>query len=155
MAGTLAGPVPVAFMNMGAIGSVGTDTFDDSGAAYTGTIAIGGNSIWNYTDGRSLGNSITGTGSLTVNPVSGGNDIIITNVNTAAPDELILPTMGGFSGHLIIGGTLNNINLPVAQNATVVTPNASTITVNTPLSTGGGLTLLGGQLNVNQNLTAG
>jgi len=112
----------------------------------TGTVDVGsGDDTWNHVSGVALGSSIIGPdgSSLTV-PHTAGGDL---NVGT----QLVLPNMTGFAGHFIVGGT---ITPPSSNDPTDMTINTATMTVSSPINTGGRLTLLAETIDLGSDVTS-
>jgi len=133
------------------VNSRGTDTL--SGGTFAGNIGISGDATWTFVNGTPISNSITGDGTLTI---PNGGAVVV------GPGGLILPDMaapvpGGFTGHLIIGGAITDPT-PTPDSmadADVIVVNATSLTVNSAIITGGNLTILAGDIFLNNNITAG
>jgi filamentous hemagglutinin family protein len=61
---------------------------------------------------------------------------------------------GGLNGHLILGGTITPLTSPT-KDATSLDISAQTITVNNALTSGGAITFLAGDIELNADITAG
>ncbi len=145
-AGTLNGIVFNGFSRIRS-GIGGRNTFTSDGN-YHGTVEITtSDNIWNFNSGKTLTTMgrVTGTGILTI-PSTSGTAI------TIGSSDLILPILTEFDGHLIIGGTLT----PGATflDSTGIVVNSSAINVNTAINSRGSVTLLAGDLNLAQGITA-
>ena len=123
----------------------GTNTFN-SNKTVSGIVTVSGTDDWNYTQGVRLGTTVDGTGKLTVDNPASGNDITISNT------DLDLSTLTGFTGDLVIGGTTNAVPI---TNATSITVNTQAINVDTAFTTAGSITLLAGDINLNESITTG
>ena len=123
-------------------GGAGANTYNPT-VAVVGTVDVTGTDTWNHTAGVSLATTVTGGGSLTI---PGTNDAIL-DIGTGANDLLVLPALTGFTGHLIIGGTLAPAGTDFLS-ATGIDINSTTINVNTAIDSGGSVTLLAGDLNL-------
>jgi hypothetical protein len=128
-------------------GDVGENVYDFGGGTVTGNVNVVGVDIWNHTPGDPLGSSVTGTGALMV-PDAGGGDL------TVGGGDLVLPTLTGFTGHLILGGTIDPPTVPFDANANIVI-NTDLLTVNDPIATGGDITLLASNIDLNNSISAG
>jgi hypothetical protein len=129
----------------------------------TSPIVIDGNVVWNYVDGQQIGSSISGSGNVAfAGPSSGVPDVSIGVDGDGTTADLILPTATGFSGHMIIGGTLT----PFEDAMSLLDPlihvvliNAENLTVNSPIILGSSpanLTLLAtSNLNLNNDINIG
>ena len=128
---------------------LGNNVYNFNGGSATGTVNVTGDDTWNHATGISLGSAVIGNGTLTV-PNAAGGDLAI------GPTDLLLPDMTGFTGHLIAGGTITTPTLPLDGSKTVVV-NTDILTVNSAivLGTGGSVTLLGSNLDLNADITAG
>ena len=132
-------------------------------------ILVNGNVLWFYPDGVSLGTSISGFGNL---ELAAPSSLLPTGTGSVTiGGNLILPSLTGFGGHLVIGGSIvpfvNDMStiIPVMDPPLVpppfdnsVTILATTLTVNSPLTLlpGGNLTLLATDtLNLNQDINLG
>jgi hypothetical protein len=145
--GTISGGFSFSGFNTLRTGT-GSDTFN-AGVAYSGTVQIQGDDTWNYSSGVPLGSTITGaTGSSLTIPGTAGATIDV------AASDLSLPGLTGFQGNLIIGGTISPTTLPL-NGSTKTTVNANKITVDSPITTGGGLVLLASDINLNADVSAG
>ncbi|MAS82827.1 MAG: hypothetical protein CMF45_09070 [Legionellales bacterium] len=111
-----------------------------------GTYTPTGNDTWNHTSGVSLATRVTGTGSITI-PGTEGQAL---NVGGG---DLILPNLTGFQGHTVIGGTLTPSGVDPYFLATDITFNSSLLTVTNAIQSGGSVTLLGGDIILNNDIT--
>ena len=127
-------------------GDSGNDTYTFTGGSFSGILTVFGDDIWNHAPGISFGTAIVGAedSSLTIPNNAGGN-------LTIGPNDLKLPSLIGFTGHLIIGGTLTPPTLQPDGNSDLVI-NTDTLFVNVDLITGGDLTLLGGDITFQNEL---
>ncbi|MEQ8938286.1 MAG: hypothetical protein RLT30_06250, partial [Gammaproteobacteria bacterium] len=142
------GATTLAFTNTPTVrGGTGTDTFTANGA-YNGTVNLTDlDNTWNYTPGATLTNgAVTGTGSLTIP----GTDGVALDI---AGGDLVLPNLAGFNGHTIIGGALTVPGATPYYTATAVDFNTTTLTVTDPINSGGSVTLLGGDVILNNDIT--
>ncbi len=142
------GSTTVAFTNTPTVrGGTGTDTFTANGA-YNGTVNLTDlDNTWNYTPGATLTNgAVTGSGSLTIP----GTDGVALDI---AGGDLVLPNLAGFNGHTIIGGALTVPGATPYYTATAVDFNTTTLTVTDPINSGGSVTLLGGDVILNNDIT--
>ena len=101
-------------------GGAGANTYNPT-VAVVGTVDVTGTDTWNHTAGVRLATTVTGAGSLTIP----GTENVILDIDAAgAGADLVLPAIAGFTGHLIIGGTL----LPLGTDflsATAIDVNSS------------------------------
>jgi filamentous hemagglutinin family protein len=132
-----------------------SDTFTfTAGGQINGPVLINGNATWNPVTGvplTTLPAGVTGAGNLQV-PVAGAVTI---------GTSLVLPVLTGFTGHLVIGGSID----PFVSDMSNITPfdnsvniTATTLTVGSPITLGSGanLTLLATDtLNLNQDINIG
>ena len=121
------------------------DIFNFDGGSISGAVTIDGNATWNAVTGVPFTTStVTGTGNLQIPYV--GNVIIGT--------DLILSQFSGFSGHLIVGGSIEPI---VGSMAGVNTINidAVNMSLSSPLVTAGNITLLAHNIDITNNISAG
>ncbi|MEQ8426956.1 MAG: filamentous hemagglutinin N-terminal domain-containing protein [Gammaproteobacteria bacterium] len=142
------GTTAITFTNTPTVrGGTGTDTFTANGA-YNGTVNLTDlDNTWNYTPGATLTNgAVTGSGSLTIP----GTDGVALNI---AGGDLVLPNLAGFNGHTIIGGALTVPGATPYYTATAVDFNTTTLTVTDPINSGGSVTLLGGDVILNNDIT--
>src|SRR5690606_19005743 len=107
------------------------------------TFTITGEDIWNHAPGVSLGNTVTGTGSLSVADPDGGELLV-------GPSDLNLPTLTGFDGHLIIGGIVNPGTPPLDGDETT-TINTDNLTVSSSILSSGDITLLASNIFIEQD----
>lgn len=138
----------VAFTNVNTVrGGAQTDNFTSNGT-FNGTINLTDlDNTWNYTPGAPLTNgAVTGAGSLTI-PGTNGAPLDI------AAADLELPNLAGFTGQTIIGGSLTPAGATPFYEATAVTFNATTLTVTDAITSGGSVTLLGGDILLNNDIT--
>ncbi len=142
----------------------GADTFTNpaGGGTYTGNIVINESvdNRWNYTAGQSLtSGAVTGTGALQISGTAGA----AVTINAA---DLNLPTLTGFTGHLVIGGqvldggtggtTPQLLYDPVIDAAGEIVITANTITVDAAgVNAGGTISFLAGDIFLNGDITAG
>ncbi len=148
------GTTTVTFTNAPTIrAGTGTDTFTSTGA-YNGTINLTSlDNTWIYTPGANLTNgSVTGGGALTV--LAAAFPAISPTIDIAAGD-LVLPDLTGFTGQTIIGGTLTPPGTTPFYEATAISFNTTLLTVTDPIVSGGPVTLLGGDLVLNNDITIG
>jgi len=137
-------------------GGAGDDTFGLAGTGLTGTITGtvdtgAGDDRWNFVATKSLASNLTGTGTLTIVRGGGGG---LQDMTVDATDLNLPVTMTGFTGHMIIGGVMTPPTLPFTGTTTVVL-NADRLTVNTPVVTGGAVTLLAANIDLGADITAG
>ncbi|MFO6419783.1 hypothetical protein ACLBKS_06240, partial [Hylemonella sp. W303a] len=125
-------------------GTGGENLFTSNGQ-YSGTVRLAGTNRWNFTSGARLtqGN-VTGNGSLTIAQRDGQTSKSNFSISSS---DLYLPNLSGFTGNLIIGGTLTPPTLPLGGSSTVVI-NADRLTVADALTTGGNLVLLGSDIEL-------
>ncbi len=128
----------------------GENTYNFGRGRINGNFDIEGNDTWNYTDGISLGNTVTGTGALNV---PNNAEAIEGNNLDVSPSGLNLPDLTNFRGHLILGGTLTPAILPVESESDIMV-NTDQLTVNEDIVTGGDLTLLARKVDLGADLTA-
>jgi hypothetical protein len=137
----------ITFTNFNTVrgGTGGTNTFTANGS-YAGTVnLVTTNNTWNHTTGQKLTTgSVTGTGSLTV-PGTAATALTISSA------DLNLPTLTSFTGHLIVGGTVAGGVDPFYTG--VITVNTSTMTVTDAITSAGSVTLLAGEIFLNNNIT--
>ena len=167
-----------AALTGGIAGGAGDNVFNLSGGGgvISGIVnlAAGSNNFWYHRLGETLTtatNGVTGTGSLFIPDIDRGDLTIGTG-------DLILPDLTGFTGHLVIGGIINFLtdpDVPYYVNPTPEPPTAPlpTILVNTEtltvagiippsgttatrpaIETGGPVTLLARNINLNNDITA-
>ena len=129
-------------------GGTGSNIFNSNNATgrIAGVLTLSGDNTWNRFAGTSLSNSVVGTGSLTV-PDAGKSALVI------GAGDLVLPTLTGFAGHTVIGGTLTPAGADPFYTATAVTFNSTSITVTDAISSGGSVTLLAGDIFLNNDIT--
>ena len=167
-----------AALTGGIAGEAGDNVFNLSGGggSISGIVdlAADSNNFWYHTAGETLTTAtdgVTGTGSLFIPDIDRGTLTIGTG-------DLILPDLTGFTGHLVIGGIINPLAAPPSPyyvNPVVggVTPPLPIILVNTQtltvagitsspgtvtrpaIETGGPVTLLARNINLNNDITAG
>jgi hypothetical protein len=118
----------------------------NSTVSINGTYTPIGNDTWNHTSGVSLATTVTGTGSITI-PGALGEALEI------GGGDLILPNLNGFQGHTVIGGTLTPSGIDPYFIATDITFNSSSLTVTNAIQSGGSVTLLGGDIILNNDIT--
>ncbi|MDF3821395.1 hypothetical protein P3G55_15940 [Leptospira sp. 96542] len=112
---------------------------------YAGTVQLGGNNRWDFTAGKRLTQgSVTGSGSLTIAQREGQTGKSNFSISSS---DLHLPNLAGFTGNLVIGGTLTPPTLPLGGSSNVVI-NANRLTVADALSTGGSVVLLGSDIEL-------
>ena len=128
----------------------GNNVYDFNGGTHTGNVAVAGTDIWNQVNGVTLGGAVTGAGNLSIPNSDTPGDLTI---GTGAGD-LILPTLTGFTGHLLIGGNINTPDLPLDGNKTI-TVNTGLLTVNSNITTNSNISLLGQSVDLNANIVAG
>ena len=146
-AGTLTG-----LISLGSGSGADVNTYDFNGGAHSGNVFISGDDIWNHVNGVSLGNAVTGNGSLSITNSDNPGDLEF------GANGINLPTMTGFTGHLIIGGLFtDNPNFTgtddpndVFSGNRNVTLNTATLDVNAPIITGGDITFLAQNINLTQ-----
>ena len=131
-----------------------TTTADGS---FVGTVNLvaGSQNLWDHTAAAPLTTgSVTGTGSLTIPDYERGGEDNTLNIDTT---DLILPDLTGFEGQLVIGGTIMDANaVPYFASTTgPIVVNTRTLNLNNPITTGGAVTLLGGNIVLNNGITAG
>ncbi len=121
---------------------VGNNTYMFTGGTATGVFTIAGDDTWVHASGVPLGSAVVGGAdtSLTA-PGAPGSDLTVGSL------DLRLPTMTGFNGALIIGGTLTPPSLPV-DGASAITVNTDLLTVSDPVITSGDVVLLGAEVNL-------
>jgi len=124
----------------------GENTYIFAGGTATGVFTITGNDTWNHVDGVALGSSIIGAGNLTV-PNAETGDLII------SASGLNLPNLSGFTGHLIIGGTIDTPDLPFDSDKDIVV-NTELLTLDSPIITDADATLLAQDIDLNSNIDA-
>ncbi len=138
-------------------GALGINIYSFGNGEIAGSVIIEGNDIWYHNDGIPLGNSVTGTGTLTVpnstadTPIidpAAGNDLVIDSTG------LNLPDLTGFTGHIIIGGFLSPPNLPV-DGDTRIQVNTDLLTLDENIVTNSDVTLLGSNVDLNADINAG
>ncbi len=136
-------------------GAAGNNTYNHNGGSNTALVVVEGNDVWNYAAGVALGTTISGTGNLTVpNVAADGRDTGQITEMAVDTSGLNLPDLGGFSGHLIIGGIIDTPELPLGDDKTI-TVNTALLTLNIPVATGGAVTLLGQSVDLNADISAG
>jgi hypothetical protein len=118
----------------------GRNIYNFNGGSATGTFNITGDDVWNHAPDQSLGTTVIGDGALAVADPNLG-DLII-GVDTSNPDNLLLPDLAAFEGHLIIGGTIEP-GFPPLDGDETITINTDNMTV-TPANiiSAGDITLL-------------
>ena len=126
-------------------GGAGLNTLN-SAARINGTYTATGDDTWNHTAGVSLATAVVGTGSLTI-PDAGKGTLDI------GGGDLVLPNLTGFTGHTVIGGTLTPAGIDPFYLATDITFNTVTLTVIDAITSGGSVTLLAGDIFLNNNIT--
>nr|NIN35931.1 hypothetical protein [Gammaproteobacteria bacterium]NIN62622.1 hypothetical protein [Gammaproteobacteria bacterium]NIO63159.1 hypothetical protein [Gammaproteobacteria bacterium]NIQ20260.1 hypothetical protein [Gammaproteobacteria bacterium]NIT06451.1 hypothetical protein [Gammaproteobacteria bacterium] len=140
----------VTLQNLGTIRSgAGTNTYNSDGT-YTGNIQITSlNNTWNHNPNQTLTTgTVSGGGVLTI-PGPG-----LPNNLTVGPGDLVLPDLTGFSGHLLIGGTMTPLSTNIAD-ATFIDVQTNILTVDSPIVTNANVTLLSGELVLNNTLSSG
>ncbi len=133
------------------------NTFTANGE-YTGVVTLPGNdNTWIYTQGKVLTRgTVEGGGALTINRHTRSSPN--TGDLTVGVDDLNLPALNQFSGHLVIGGFLDPAGFfPLTRGNSGDTINiyTETLTVSSSIDTGGPLTLLAGDIVLNADITAG
>jgi len=127
-------------------GGANADTFN-AAAGFSGTVEIAGDDVWNYSDGVPLAATVTGAAPASLAAVGAqGADVEIGSVGVDGTPQLVLPDTDGFTGHLILGGTLDPTTLPV-DGDTEVAVSADNMSVTENIRTGGALTLLAGSVS--------
>ena len=132
------------------------------------------NNYWYHTEERTLTTgSVTGTGSLFIPDINRGDLVIGTG-------DLILPDLTSFTGHLVIGGIINPLAVPpspyyvnpgpdpadpptiptILVNTETLTvagiiPPSGTTATRPAINTGGPVTLLARNIDLNNDITAG
>ncbi|MBL1140580.1 MAG: hypothetical protein HND53_00945 [Proteobacteria bacterium] len=148
------GTTTVTFSNTPTVRSgSGTNVFTANGT-FAGVVNLtSSDNTWNHTPGQTLTTgSVTGSGALTIP----GSILLTPGTNlTIGGGDLVLPTVTGFTGHLIIGGELTTAGASPFTSAIAVQINVETLDVTTAINTGGELTLLAGNIDLNANITAG
>jgi filamentous hemagglutinin family protein len=110
---------------------------------FAGNVALqGGSDIWQYTAGVPLSTTVTGTGALQVIPQIAGSNVTVGG-------DLILPNTTAYKGNLVIGGLITTSPLvPIKVYA-------GNLDVNTAIVNGGIVTLMGSNVTLSANVTAG
>jgi hypothetical protein len=129
----------------GVTGGAGSNVLNST-AQINGTYTATGNDTWNHTAGVRLATTVTGAGSLTIPDNAGGSLVI-------GAGDLVLPNLTGFSGHTVIGGTLTPGGVDPFYTATAITFNTVSLTVTDAISSGGSVTLLAGDIFLNNDIT--
>ena len=133
-------------------GGLPHDGWDVGNLAFNGTnLTINGDNIIESTGAITYPTNVIGTGALAIVPLEGTTQNI-GGVNGVVNDIPTAP-FTGFAGHLIIGGSTNPLTPTV--EATEIDINAALINVNSALITNGAITLLGGDLNIASDISAG
>ncbi len=99
-------------------------------------------------------NTMTGRGALTIPGMSGQS----LDVGAAPGTGLRLPAnMRGYRGHMIIGGDITPEGMAPFYSGSVsnIRINVPSLTISRPIETGGPLTLLAGDINLNANIRTG
>ncbi len=140
------------------------DSFNFLGGTMGGSVILNGNATWNPAELiplTSLASGVTGpaTSSLQI-PASGAVIVCGTPCTDTGSFDLNLSNFGSFSGHLIVGGTLDEIVPSLADPLlTTITPTASSLSIGPlitdAINTGGNLTLLGIFIDITNDVTAG
>ena len=102
----------------------------------------------NHVNGVPLGGVVTGAGNLTIPNADTPSNLVI------GDGGLILPTLTGFTGHLIIGGSIDTPDLPLDGNKTI-NINTGLLTVNSNVITKSNITLMGQNVDLDANIFAG
>ena len=126
----------------------GNNIYDFNGGTHTGNVRVVGNDVWNHVNGVPLGGVVRGEGNLTIPNAVTPSDLVI------GAGGLILPTLTGFTGHLIIGGSIDTPDLPLDGNK-IVNVNTGLLTVNSNVTTGSNITLMGQNVDLDANIIAG
>ncbi len=146
------------------------------------TLATASNNYWYHTAGQSLttdAGSVTGTGSLFIPDIDrGGSEGTRDLTIGTGTGDLILPDLTDFTGHLVIGGIISPLTAPTSPyyvnpgpdpaaplpTIPTILVNTETLTVAIPspgtaptpaINTGGPVTLLARNINLNNDITAG
>ena len=127
----------------------GLNTYTANGS-YSGVVDLTfDDNTWNHTAGATLTRgSVTGEGALTI-PDTGGGTLGIDGA------DLVLPTLSGFSGHLIIGGSLDAPGIAPFYTADTITINTVTMDLTSDITSGGEVTLLAGDIILSADITSG
>jgi hypothetical protein len=114
--------------------------FNSGSSAITGSVTITGNDIWHHVNGQTLATgAVTGSGTLTIpNETSAPSAL---TVGTSNASDLFLPNLGGFTGGLIIGGTMDPPTLPFDGNTTIAV-NTANLNINDTVLTSGDVSIL-------------
>ena len=168
-----------AALTGGIAGGAGDNVFNLSGGggSISGIVdlAAGSNNFWYHRSGEtSTIGSVTGSGSLFIPDINRGDLVIGTDL-ILPDDSLILPDLTGFTGHLVIGGIINPLAAPpspyyvdpvggglptILVNTETLTvagiiPTSGTTATRPAIETGGPVTLLARNINLNNGITAG
>jgi hypothetical protein len=142
-------------------GGTGINTYTFTAGSVTGAVTIAGNDIWEHADGISLGSSITGAADTSLritNPSLGAITVGSTGLN--------LPTLTAFNGLLVIGGNMvdqtttapqfpqKNGNGNYLNGDTLIDVNTDVLRVDTAITSGGTITLIAQNIELNNNVTA-
>ncbi len=135
-------------INVTSTDTLAGDTFTFAGGDISGDINVTGNATWNQGTSTQLTSGVvkstTGTGNVQI-PVAG----VVT-----IGGSIDLSAFSGFTGHLIVGGSIDPIG-PTMTTGPEVTITATDLSLNAPLVTAGNITLLGNNIDITDDITAG
>jgi hypothetical protein len=130
-----------------ALGS-GNNVYDFNGGTHSGNVTVDGTDIWNHINGVPIGGVVSGAGNLSIPNSDNPSDL------TIGPGGLILPTLTGFTGHLLVGGNINTSDLPLDGTKTIDI-NTGLLRVDTDVTTNSNISLLAQNVELNANIFAG
>ena len=144
------GTTTVTFTNTTTIRNGSALNTYTANGSYSGVVNLTlDNNTWNHTAGAKLTTgTVTGEGALTIPDLDAGT----LGIDGA---DLVLPTLSGFSGHLIIGGSLDAPGIAPFYTADTITINTVKMTLASDITSGGEVTLLAGDIVLSADITSG